>query len=472
MNEGAFSEEERNALDLDLTRLHTEATALVAKAEAMEKEGRLEEAKALYESVGAFAADFPGIQEQIKQTEEALALVTAIKRRSNRSRQAAAEVPKSRSRSSLHTLLANSKTHPLTKAIGRGIQRIYQAATEVAKKPWREYLKTLLANSKAHPLTQTISRGSQRIYQAATEAAKKPWRNYLKTLLANSKAHPLAQTISRGSQRIYQAATEVSKKLWPNQAKPLLGIAVLGGIAAVSLALFFAVHNNPQKTPSDQSPQKNMGQATASLQPVPAPVQVSSSVSPQFEETPIEVQVPAAPQQAQPVIPAASGKAEPPAPLDEPIQATQPENTTHAASEQMPPPEQAQPAPTAAETLVPAAPLQTQPAAPVTTDRTITSELQAAHTQAGQPEVPASKAITHGLPDLPLEATPAANIEHTYIVQPGDSLSRIAESRFCNMEAWKTIYKNNQERISNPNELHPGMVLYLQGIENRCQPGH
>jgi nucleoid-associated protein YgaU len=383
MEEGVLPEEERTAIDQELTQLHAEAKELVARAEAMEKEGQLEEAKILYESVAAFAADFPGIQEQIKQTEEALALIKAIKRRSNRSRQTAEEVP---------------------------------------KKTWWEYWKTLLASSKTHPRTKAISKGNQ---------------------------------------RIYQAAVEVSKKLWPNHSKQLLGIGVLGGIVAVSLALFFTLPDDPQK---------KQPLATASLQPAPAPAQVSSTVSPQSQRTPNEVQVPAAPPQDQPAVPVTISETETSEPQAQPTRATQPEHTTNAAPEQISLPEQPQLDPTATVALVPTAPPQDQPVTPVTTGRTETSALQADAIQAGQPEDPTLQAISHEPPDLPRKATHAANIKQTYIVQAGDSLSRIAERRFCNMEAWKTIFKINQEHISNPNELHPGMVLDLHGLENRCPP--
>ncbi len=87
LHENKLSEEERSALDLEIDRLHDEANALIVKAEAMENEGRAEEAKALYEAASIFAADFPGIQSHVKRIEETLFLTRAVKRRSRRIRE-------------------------------------------------------------------------------------------------------------------------------------------------------------------------------------------------------------------------------------------------------------------------------------------------------------------------------------------------------------------------------------------------
>ena len=95
LESGPLSETERSALDLELTRLHSEAAALVAQAEVMETDGRTEEAKALYESVLLFAVDFPGIQSHIKEMEESLFLTKAVKRRSQRIRESTPIAPPS-----------------------------------------------------------------------------------------------------------------------------------------------------------------------------------------------------------------------------------------------------------------------------------------------------------------------------------------------------------------------------------------
>lgn len=89
-----FSEEDRHILDQELTRRTVEAEVLVAKAEALEKEGRTEEAKELYESVVLFAADFPGIHSHINRMEESLLLTRAVKKRGQRIRESAPVKPK------------------------------------------------------------------------------------------------------------------------------------------------------------------------------------------------------------------------------------------------------------------------------------------------------------------------------------------------------------------------------------------
>ena len=88
LHENTLSEEERSALDQEINRLHAEANALIVKAEAMENEGRAEEAKALYEAASIFAADFPSIRSHVKRIEETLFLTRAVKRRSQRIREA------------------------------------------------------------------------------------------------------------------------------------------------------------------------------------------------------------------------------------------------------------------------------------------------------------------------------------------------------------------------------------------------
>lgn len=87
LHDGSLSENERIAFDLELTRLYKEGEALVARAGAMENEGRIEEAKALYHSVSLFAADFPGIQSHIKRLADSLLLTKAVQRRKQRVRQ-------------------------------------------------------------------------------------------------------------------------------------------------------------------------------------------------------------------------------------------------------------------------------------------------------------------------------------------------------------------------------------------------
>lgn len=86
MGETALTAEELRACNLEIEHRQTKAETLIAQAEAMERAGKNEEAKALYQSVALFAADFPGIQEHLKRTDEALLLTRAVQRRSQRLR--------------------------------------------------------------------------------------------------------------------------------------------------------------------------------------------------------------------------------------------------------------------------------------------------------------------------------------------------------------------------------------------------
>ena len=61
------------------------------------------------------------------------------------------------------------------------------------------------------------------------------------------------------------------------------------------------------------------------------------------------------------------------------------------------------------------------------------------------------------------------NEEELYTVQRGESLSLIAERLFCYRDAWKEIYALNKKHINNPNQVHPGMVLELKGIQSHCR---
>jgi nucleoid-associated protein YgaU len=70
-------------------------------------------------------------------------------------------------------------------------------------------------------------------------------------------------------------------------------------------------------------------------------------------------------------------------------------------------------------------------------------------------------------PPLPLQPLPE---KKTYMVQPGDTLSLIAERLFCNQNAWQQIYRQNSTVLTNPHKLQPGVKLDLSGIESRCPP--
>lgn len=270
MDGGSLPEEERREFEQELARLQAEAIALVARAEALETEGRSEEAKACYESILLFAADFPGIQDHIKQMEESLALTKAVQRRSRRIREAA----------------------------------------------------------------------------------------------------PVKRQAPR-----------------PKKSFSLLGVFLAASIVVVLLFLLLA-KNQPVPSPEKARPDER--ERHASAPPASLPATPVASIPIQTAETPA---------------------------IPEPV------NLPEEKKEESPPP------------------------VPV------------------QSEVAAGKAA---------ELLPEDNKKQlsalSYRVQPGDSLSKIAQRQFCNQDAWKQIYQRNKELIANPEILLPGMELRLNDIESRCPP--
>ena len=55
-------------------------------------------------------------------------------------------------------------------------------------------------------------------------------------------------------------------------------------------------------------------------------------------------------------------------------------------------------------------------------------------------------------------ATPATK---TYVVQKGDSLSKIAKHEYGNANDWRKIYEANRDIIKDPDLIHPGQVLKI-----------
>lgn len=49
----------------------------------------------------------------------------------------------------------------------------------------------------------------------------------------------------------------------------------------------------------------------------------------------------------------------------------------------------------------------------------------------------------------------------SYIVQPGDSLSKIAKKFYGNANEWRKIFEANKDRISNPDMIQPGWALKI-----------
>ena len=53
-------------------------------------------------------------------------------------------------------------------------------------------------------------------------------------------------------------------------------------------------------------------------------------------------------------------------------------------------------------------------------------------------------------------------VDRTYTVRPGDSLSKIAKSLLGDAKKWRLLYEANKEVVgSNPDLIQPGQVLKI-----------
>lgn len=85
-------------------------------------------------------------------------------------------------------------------------------------------------------------------------------------------------------------------------------------------------------------------------------------------------------------------------------------------------------------------------------------------------------ALTYVAPEVPVvqqddsvvldkSANNGNNKGTTYVVQPGDNLSKIATQIYGNAGRYKDIYENNKDLIgANPNMIKAGMVLTIPGV--------
>ena len=55
--------------------------------------------------------------------------------------------------------------------------------------------------------------------------------------------------------------------------------------------------------------------------------------------------------------------------------------------------------------------------------------------------------------------------EKTYVVQGGDSLSKIAKAQYGDAQKWKLIFEANKDQISNPDLIKPGQTLRIPADE-------
>lgn len=60
----------------------------------------------------------------------------------------------------------------------------------------------------------------------------------------------------------------------------------------------------------------------------------------------------------------------------------------------------------------------------------------------------------------PSPATPASTTK-TYVVQKGDSLSKIAKHEYGNANDWRKIFEANKDIIKDPDLIYPGQTLKI-----------
>ena len=69
-------------------------------------------------------------------------------------------------------------------------------------------------------------------------------------------------------------------------------------------------------------------------------------------------------------------------------------------------------------------------------------------------------------PSAPADGPGASDLEkqktmRMYVVESGDSLSKIAKKFYGDASAWKRIYEENREVIHNPDMIQPGWRLKI-----------
>lgn len=52
-------------------------------------------------------------------------------------------------------------------------------------------------------------------------------------------------------------------------------------------------------------------------------------------------------------------------------------------------------------------------------------------------------------------------VDATYMVEKGDTLSRIAKQHLGDANAWKKIFDANRDQLDDPDRIQPGQVLKL-----------
>lgn len=64
------------------------------------------------------------------------------------------------------------------------------------------------------------------------------------------------------------------------------------------------------------------------------------------------------------------------------------------------------------------------------------------------------------------DTTPADLGARSYTVQPGDTLSEIAQRHLGRASAWHAIFEANRDQLDDPDLIRPGQVLRLPDIHD------
>lgn len=73
-------------------------------------------------------------------------------------------------------------------------------------------------------------------------------------------------------------------------------------------------------------------------------------------------------------------------------------------------------------------------------------------------EKPVAKKVDVNTKTSPAQPTSSGR---SYTIKSGDSLSKIAKQFYGNASEWDKIYKANQDKIKDPNMIHPGQQIII-----------
>jgi nucleoid-associated protein YgaU len=298
----------------------------------------------------------------------------------------------------------------------------YQELETTRERLWSE-ATALLAEGQALEQAGKIEEAQATYQHVATMANDYPGlQDHLKR---TDEALTLTRAVRHRSQRI-RAHTE--QKTAPGQSRSIFSLLTAGIlVGSIGAGLWFYFAQPAPKIDQAVTVEQQSRHLPQSVPAVPP--------KPGVEPASITVDQPIPPQQSAP---------------------SEPTRTTQEPAVSNP----SQPSGITVSTEAPTPPTVTEPKTAVTIEPSDKRE-----------QLPSSDPAVTSLPaptaPLPLQPLPE---KKTYMVQPGDTLSLIAERLFCTQNTWQQIYQQNSTVLSNPHKLQPGVQLDLSGIESRCPP--